>query len=155
MLSANKVIYNSTNHEDDACKALANFGTCTYGLIKDMQANYRLPRHLHAHMHVRTVYRSMQGPTLRIHVCQTKEVSDCISPRLDTPEGFVSSRRLTPSVFDVAQTNYSDHRTDRAPTTSTTSRAAPPSSDYVDHGPRRPRPEQLCRAPTTTTSTTS
>ena len=25
-------------------------------------------------------------------------------------------------------------------------------SDYVDHGPRRPRPEQLCRAPTTSTT---
>ena len=34
-------------------------------------------------------------------------------------------------------------------TTSTTSRAALPSSDHVDYGPRRPRPEQLRRAPTT------
>ena len=134
---------------------MQGFSTCTYRLIKDMQADYRLPRHLHARMHVRTVSRSMQGPTPRIHVRQTKEVSDCISRRLDTPECFVSSRRLTPSVFDVAQTTYSDHRTDRALTTSTTSRAAPPSSDYVDHGPRRPRPEQLCRASTMTTSTTS
>ena len=46
----------------------------------------------------------------------------------------------------------SDHRTDRAPTTSTTSRAAPPSSDHIDHGPRRPRPERLRRAPTTSTT---
>ena len=128
---------------------MQGFGTCTYRLIKDMQADYRFPRHLHARMHIRTISQSMQGPTPRIHVRQTKEVSDYISPWLDTPEGFVSSRRLTPSVFDVAQTTYSDHRTDRAPTTS---RAAPPSSDYVDHGPR---PEQLYRAPTTTTSTTS
>ena len=134
---------------------MQGFSTCTYRLIKDMQANYRLPRHLHARMHVRTVSRSMQGLTPRIHVRQTKEVSDYISPWLDTPEGFVSSRRLTPSVFDVAQATYFGHRTDRALTTLTTSRAAPPSSDYIDHGPRRPCPEQLCRAPTTTTSTTS
>jgi len=131
---------------------MQGFSTCTYRLIKDMQADYRFPRHLHARMHVRTVSRSMQGPTPRIHVRQTKEVLDCISPRLDTPEGFVSSRRLTPSVFDVAQTTYSDHRTDRAPTTSTTSRAAPPSSDHIDHGPRRPRLERLYRAPTTSTT---
>ena len=50
----------------------------------------------------------------------------------------------------------------RAPTT-TTSRAAPPSSDHVDHvpsssaelRPRRQRPEQLRRAPTTPTTITS
>ena len=40
MLSAKEVIYYNTNYEDDVCKALTNFGTCTYGLIKDMQANY-------------------------------------------------------------------------------------------------------------------
>ena len=40
----------------------------------------------------------------------------------------------------------------RPQTTSTTFRAAPPSSDHVDHGPRRPRPERLCRAPTTSTT---
>jgi len=40
----------------------------------------------------------------------------------------------------------------RPRTTSTTSRAAPPSSDHVDHGPCRPRLERLCRAPTTSTT---
>ena len=32
------------------------------------------------------------------------------------------------------------------------SRAAPLSSDHVDHGPRRPRLERLYRAPTTSTT---
>ena len=46
------------------------------------------------------------------------------------------------------------HRTMNKPseTTSTTSRAALPSSDHVDHGARRPRPKRLCRAPTTSTT---
>ena len=45
-----------------------------------------------------------------------------------------------------------DLRLRRPRITSTTSRAALPSSDHVDHGPRRPRPERLRRAPTTSTT---
>ena len=52
MLSAKEVIHYSTNHEDDACKALANFGTCTYRLIEDTQANYEQLGYLHVHVRV-------------------------------------------------------------------------------------------------------
>jgi len=52
VLSAKEVIHYSTNHEDDACKALANFGTCTYRLIEDMQANYEQLGYLHVHVRV-------------------------------------------------------------------------------------------------------
>jgi len=67
--------------------------------------------------------------------------SDCIEPQASHPDHVDHGpRRPRPEQLR------------RAPTTSTTSRAAPPSFDHVDHGPRRPRPEQLRRAPTTSTT---
>ena len=47
---------------------------------------------------------------------------------------------------------FVEHGPRRPWTTSTTSRAAPPSSDHVDHELRRPRPERLRRALTTSTT---
>ena len=63
-----------------------------------------------------------------------------------------TSLRAFASPCDGTRYMPSDHRTDRAPTTSTTSRAAPPSSGHIDHGPRRPCPERLHRASTTSTT---
>ena len=71
---------------------------------------------------------------------QARKIFDCSWPRLDMPEGFCLPMRW----------NYVHALRPR--TTSTTSRAAPPSSDHIDHGPRRPRPERLRRAPTTSTT---
>ena len=60
--------------------------------------------------------------------------------------------RAATSTTDHVPSGSTELRPRRARTTSTTSRAAPPSSDHIDHGPCRPRPERLCRAPTTSTT---
>ena len=86
--------------------------------------------------------------------CTTVQASHALSRQ-------VSRRRATPS-HQASHVEPSEPLSEprRAPTTSTTSRAAPLSSDHVDHipsssvelRPRRPRPEQLCRALTTSTT---
>ena len=93
--------------------------------------------------------------------CTTVQASHALSRQ-------VSRRRATPS-HQASHVEPSEPLSEprRAPTTSTTSRAAPLSSDHVDRDhvdhipsssvelrPRRPRPcpEQLRRAPTTSTT---
>ena len=72
--------------------------------------------------------------------------------------GMQTSACTSPHVVDFIRllrnlhASKEDLRLRRPRTTSTTSRAALPSSDHVDHGPRRPRPERLRRAPTTSTT---
>ena len=78
--------------------------------------------------------------------------------RPTTPLGLLSKRHMASllrSVNDLfdhvdhVSSGSAEFRPCRPWTTSTTSRAAPSSSDHINHGPRRPRPERLCRAPTT------
>ena len=72
--------------------------------------------------------------------------------------GMQTSACTSPHVVDFIRllrnlhASKEDLRLRRPRTTSTTSQAAPPSSVHVDHGPRRPRPERLRRAPTTSTT---
>jgi hypothetical protein len=116
--------------------------------------NLYLP-HVHTRRHASRI--KMQQIKLHIHTSRAGLLAStplCKLPRLACTHA--SRLRVTPPCMkQIDRTSSYADRLRRAPTTSTTSRAALPSSDHVDPRPRRPRPEQLCRAPTTTTSTTS